>query len=563
MSSVDSISEDDEVQQNATGRERGREGWSGRSLPFPPPFAGGPSQPQLEPQSTGNGRPLPLPPSPYQYQPPSYAGRSSGGADAELTNQELLEFLSSPTKIALELPPSGKAGALQEEPTIEELLASSPPLPVGEGAAAWEADVWATVKQGSRGRATAKRAPANAPAETDSETAGTGTDAFETASEAASTATEGQNEPEPESEDAGKGTAGEPTIEELLAASSVSPAEAREVDLAETAGQVGSVKGSVNMNGKKGKGALLLGGVGRGGVFAWEEGGDDEGRVTVKRISPVPIGEDNQAVDTNIEVAAGSGRMRMKTGSRRGKEVRRRGVGDLFAGIGEVEAGADTAVGAVAKEQGIAGEVSERESGEGESDAGMVERAVGDANEGAGAAKQREKELDLALEAQEQQLREDVHDMRRLLEVFRGRLDEVEMRIGEMEERERERDKERQLRESEREETQQRQWAAEEEEDEDGDLSIWGRIDPKLVLRSVLMRVWPGAGAPAQHALPSTPASSVAPADDRARRLRRRRASPDPTSIATIPSYVILVGIGVCAVVLRVVLKRALRSGRR
>ncbi|KAA1467250.1 hypothetical protein DENSPDRAFT_847425 [Dentipellis sp. KUC8613] len=134
------------------------------------------------------------------------------------------------------------------------------------------------------------------------------------------------------------------------------------------------------------------------------------------------------------------------------------------------------------------------------------------------------KELDGAeakIEKLEERLRNEVTGTKGLLEEFRRRLEAVEKRVKEMEERE---------------ETRARAAAAAEEE----------RLRDELALREAEKAKANGAVKALDHS--DTPPTVS----------RRRRVTDDlvPDTVGGIPSYVLLVGLGVCAVVLRVVLRR-------
>ena len=166
-------------------------------------------------------------------------------------------------------------------------------------------------------------------------------------------------------------------------------------------------------------------------------------------------------------------------------------------------------------------------------------------------------------------LRSQVDETWTLLQSFKRRLEEVEHKIEHMDARERLLAQEREAaaaaaaaaarraeedqRESERRTAQERveAEAAERTRMEDTRLSLALVLQPRVLFSRVLRLMFPSA-----------PGSSPPPSSTRARSSSSRlERAVHPTTMSALPSYVLLVSIGVCAVVLRVVIRRLL--GRR
>ncbi|ETW82612.1 hypothetical protein HETIRDRAFT_382686 [Heterobasidion irregulare TC 32-1] len=190
---------------------------------------------------------------------------------------------------------------------------------------------------------------------------------------------------------------------------------------------------------------------------------------------------------------------------------------------------------------------------------------------------------------------QEVKETRDLLEEFRRRLEEVESKVREMEEREATRDAElvtlRELETRRKIETAQREAnsvvaeveRAEREAQLDLELARLREVEKRAQeLEALAASPSPLATAYLPEIRPepqSFPAESAKPVPGPAAVLsrvvsrvhKRRRPQPDttssaadifePDSFSALPSYVLFVGLGVCAVVLRVVLKRT--AGRQ
>ncbi|KAH9017291.1 hypothetical protein EDB84DRAFT_1276592 [Lactarius hengduanensis] len=146
---------------------------------------------------------------------------------------------------------------------------------------------------------------------------------------------------------------------------------------------------------------------------------------------------------------------------------------------------------------------------------------------------EREAEEDAELEAKERALEDEVRGTRGLLEEFRRRLEEVETRVGVME----------------------AEWRAKEQQQRvalntHNDKAV-AAVPEEPTPRSLL------------EVIPVTTDSdsSCTSDDDTDRGVARPTFGVGPETVSDLPSFVLLVGLGVCTVVLRVVLKRV--AGRR
>ncbi|KAH9164676.1 hypothetical protein EDB89DRAFT_2015651 [Lactarius sanguifluus] len=152
----------------------------------------------------------------------------------------------------------------------------------------------------------------------------------------------------------------------------------------------------------------------------------------------------------------------------------------------------------------------------------------------------REAEEDAELEAKERALEDEVRGTRGLLEEFRRRLEQVEARVGVME----------------------AEWRAKEEQqgvaiNTHNDKAV--ETVPEEPTPPSLLEVIP---VPTEEISTSSDASYAGDDDtDSERGVARPTCGLGPETVSDLPSFVLLVGLGVCTVVLRVVLKRV--AGRR
>ncbi|KAH9063557.1 hypothetical protein EDB87DRAFT_1602270 [Lactarius vividus] len=152
----------------------------------------------------------------------------------------------------------------------------------------------------------------------------------------------------------------------------------------------------------------------------------------------------------------------------------------------------------------------------------------------------REAEEDAELEAKERALEDEVRGTRGLLEEFRRRLEEVETRVGVME----------------------AEWRAKEEQQQQrvalnthNDKAVEAVPEEPTPPRSLIP-------VPTEEILASSESSCASDDDmDSGRGVVRPTFGLGPETVSDLPSFVLLVGLGVCTVVLRVVLKRV--AGRR
>ncbi|KAJ7052087.1 hypothetical protein C8F01DRAFT_1262302 [Mycena amicta] len=129
-------------------------------------------------------------------------------------------------------------------------------------------------------------------------------------------------------------------------------------------------------------------------------------------------------------------------------------------------------------------------------------------------------------------------ELERVVEGFRRRLEEVERRVGDMEGREREREVGDKMKET----GDKKETLKETQKETQKEMSITQRLDPRRLL-----------------ALFTTGTSSTTTAGS-----NNTQVPVGPTTIAGIPSYVLLVSLGMCAVVLRVLVRRGLAvAGRK
>lgn len=157
------------------------------------------------------------------------------------------------------------------------------------------------------------------------------------------------------------------------------------------------------------------------------------------------------------------------------------------------------------------------------------------------------------LEARERALEDEVRGTRALLEEFRRRLEKVEARVGVMEVEWR-RAKEEQL-------AREAQVALNTHSDKAVEtVPAPGFSDdfapPPPPLPQSLPEEIPGSVTPAEEILASSSSSSEGDDADSERGVVRRAVGLGPETVSDLPSYVFLVGLGVCTVVLQVVLKR-------
>ncbi|KAH8984370.1 hypothetical protein EDB86DRAFT_2963342 [Lactarius hatsudake] len=152
-----------------------------------------------------------------------------------------------------------------------------------------------------------------------------------------------------------------------------------------------------------------------------------------------------------------------------------------------------------------------------------------------------EAEEDAELEAKERALEDELRGTRDLLEEFRRRLEQVEARVGVME----------------------AEWRAKEEQQQRVALNTHSdkAVDtvPEEPTPPPLLEVIP---VPTEEMSTSSDASYAGDDDtDSERGVARPTFGLGPETVSDLPSFVLLVGLGVCTVVLRVVLKRV--AGRR
>ncbi|KAH9050368.1 hypothetical protein EDB83DRAFT_2226665 [Lactarius deliciosus] len=156
----------------------------------------------------------------------------------------------------------------------------------------------------------------------------------------------------------------------------------------------------------------------------------------------------------------------------------------------------------------------------------------------------REAEEDAVLEAKERALEDEMRGTRGLLEEFRRRLEEVEARVGVMEV----------------------EWRTKEEQQQRVALNTHNdravetiTEEPTPPPPQSLLEVIP---VPTEEMSTSSDASYAGDDDtDSERGVARPSFGLGPETVSDLPSFVLLVGLGVCTVVLRVVLKRV--AGRR
>jgi hypothetical protein len=165
------------------------------------------------------------------------------------------------------------------------------------------------------------------------------------------------------------------------------------------------------------------------------------------------------------------------------------------------------------------------------------------------------------------QAQADLEETKALLEAFKRRLEEIEAKVDHMEKREKLLATERRAASARQEEEIRRKVAKLIEDQEvqrrrmeENRLSLALVLKPHLLYSRILHYVSrPASGPSLPTAMPDSPTPS-SPA------LRQQDASGlhhalHPTTLSALPSYVLLVSLGMCAVVLRVVIKRFL--GRR
>ena len=363
--------------------------------------------------------------------------------------------------------------------------------------------------------------------ESESRRTGTGTIEFETASEAES----------------------EPTVEELLASSFFPPSTsmsmttsmstssgARAWEMENGIGEtIKQVDVDASNQGSRGQ---------RGGVHAWEA--EDGVGVTVKHIgeSGSRTGTGEGGLGSSVISGAGSW-----------------GVIGSLDGSAEVD-GAGTKAG---KEKAVRGRGRKDER-----------RLVGDIFVGApnaDAQVQVDHTLDVGENVDVDVGEREIEVTRALVDAFKVRLEEVERKVGDMEEREAAREwaqvvrekmmqdeaLRKQQNETDRrlEEKVQKLSEAEEERRKKGlGMLSLSMLDPRTILGKILRlaRFSTSADSP-----------STSTADTRQKGTKTRypylNGRLDPKSVSALPSYLLLVSIGVCAVVLRVVLRRVVTGG--
>jgi hypothetical protein len=155
-------------------------------------------------------------------------------------------------------------------------------------------------------------------------------------------------------------------------------------------------------------------------------------------------------------------------------------------------------------------------------------------------------EAEAELEARERTLEEEVRTTRALLEEFRCRLEEVEARVGAMEAERRAKEE-------------QQQWMALNTHEAVLDAPCAVREffdDPITPLLQSLPEVILVPPTPSEETSASSDASCAREDADSERSVFRRAVGLGPETVSDLPSYVFLVGLGVCTVVLQVVLKR-------
>lgn len=167
-----------------------------------------------------------------------------------------------------------------------------------------------------------------------------------------------------------------------------------------------------------------------------------------------------------------------------------------------------------------------------------------------------EAEAEAELEARERALEDEVCGTRTLLEEFRRRLEEVEAGVGAMEAEWRA--KEEQL----AREVQVQQLALNTHNDKaveavpEEPCAAPEFFDPTPALPQSLPEVIPVPPTPTEETSASSDASCVDDDSDSERGVVPRAVGLGPEGVSDLPSYVFLVGLGVCTVVLQVVLKR-------
>ena len=158
-------------------------------------------------------------------------------------------------------------------------------------------------------------------------------------------------------------------------------------------------------------------------------------------------------------------------------------------------------------------------------------------------------DVDAELQAKERALEDEVHGTRALLEEFRRRLEEVEARVGVMEVEWRTKE-ERQLQQQ-----QQQRVSLDTHHDKEVEASEFFD-DPTPPLPLSLPGVFTVPPTPTAETSASSDASCASDDADSERGVVRRGVGLGPETVSDLPSYVLLVGLGVCTVVLQVVLKR-------
>ncbi|KAI0248502.1 hypothetical protein BJV78DRAFT_1235656 [Lactifluus subvellereus] len=182
--------------------------------------------------------------------------------------------------------------------------------------------------------------------------------------------------------------------------------------------------------------------------------------------------------------------------------------------------------------------------------------ALADAEVQADAHAEAEASSEANLEEKERAMENEVRGTRSLLEEFKRRLEEVETRVGAMEVKWHA-------------EVEQRMHAQTQQRQVHGAPAVEKDMYDKAVEalpEGAMLQLSAASTAPSAEVLKegeeAEQASEVedgTASTDAGSRVTRRAVDLGPTRVSDLPSYVLLVGLGVCAVVLQVVLKRVVR----
>lgn len=329
---------------------------------------------------------------------------------------------------------------------------------------------------------------------------------------------------------------------------------------------------------------------------------------------------------TGSKATLDAGMSRGKGKAKEGGTSARRGLGDIFGfgdanestSVPEETATADGMIAATLQAEPLYVDrhrLQQQQEEEGDISLGTDLRRRLEVEQAKATEKERRQEQEEHEERELERLKMEIEETRKLIEEVRGRVGEVERRVWSLEERENKRDAEKDRDEIQKfveasthevEATSSKTSQEEETEKAEAKKDIWGYLlDPKFALKRVLEMSmalpasvgfgassvvgddggseassrspspWPNLYEATATVDPTASTSITTPSDVNEHESNERRATAkqrkhtrvkrlmEPSSLTAIPPYVLLVSIGVCAVVLRVVLKRALRGGRR